>query len=252
VLPILTQIIQDNQAKTKLLRFVSSDDPFVAVELSRLFWLHFSSPEVLFCYIKHAMYKPMQRSEDLTDYNNHLNLVQMELEQLLKPLDEFTLVVALSQGLRGEFKTAAQLLSIGVVDAITLDDAVQHMQDSMLIVTALAETPISAFLANATPVLASQAITQNAIVAQLSTLIAQMKSLDEYVVAVAASSSRPSRGGDHREPIICSYCDKLGHTESDCYTRQRDEKCKAEVGASNDKVVVPALVCPPAHAAGVP
>jgi hypothetical protein len=44
VMSMLTKIIQDNQAKTKLLRFVSIDDPFVAVELSRLFWLHFSRP----------------------------------------------------------------------------------------------------------------------------------------------------------------------------------------------------------------
>jgi hypothetical protein len=54
----------------------------------------------------------------------------------------------------------------------------------------------------------SKAITQEAIVAQLSTLTSQMKSLAESVAAVAASSSRLNRGHDGREPIICPYFDR--------------------------------------------
>jgi hypothetical protein len=91
------------------------------------------------------MYLRMQRAEDLTDYENRLNLVRMELEQLMKPPDESTLV-AFIQGLREEFKTAAQLLSTGAVDAFTLDDVVQHVRDSMLIASDPAPQPVLHFL----------------------------------------------------------------------------------------------------------
>jgi hypothetical protein len=177
------------------------------------------------------MYMPMQRAEDLADFENRLNLVRMELEQLHKPPDESTLVVAFIQGLREEFKTAAQLLSTGVVDAFTLDDAVQHVRDSMLIVSTQADVPIFAFHAeaHATPTLAS--VTQDAMATQLSTLAAQVQSLAESVAAVLASSSRSGRGNDNREPIVCTYCDRRGHAEVDCFKRQRDLKRKAEAEA---------------------
>jgi hypothetical protein len=55
------------------------------------------------------MFLRMQRAEDPTEYENRLNLFRMELEQLLKPRDESTLVVAFIQWLSEEFKTAAQL-----------------------------------------------------------------------------------------------------------------------------------------------
>jgi hypothetical protein len=53
------------------------------------------------------MYLKMQRAEN---YENRLNFVRMELEQLLKPLDEYIVVIAFIQGLRQEFKIAAQPL----------------------------------------------------------------------------------------------------------------------------------------------
>jgi hypothetical protein len=154
------------------------------------------------------MYLPMQRAEDLTNFENRLNLVRMELEQLHKPPDESTLVVAFIQGLREEFKTAAQLLSTCVVDAFTLDDVVQHVRDSMLIVSTPADVAISAFLAEAhiTPAPASvTAATQDAMATQLSTLAEQVKSLAESVAAVLASPSRSGRGHDNRDPIVCTY-----------------------------------------------
>jgi hypothetical protein len=62
----------------------------------------------------------------------------MELEQLHEPPDESTLVVAFIKGLRAEFKTAAQLLSTGDVDAFILNDVVEHVRGSMLIASVLA------------------------------------------------------------------------------------------------------------------
>jgi hypothetical protein len=79
------------------------------------------------------MYLKMQLAEDLIDYENRLRFIRMELEHVLKPPDESSRVVAFIQGLREEFKIAAQLLSAGDVDAITLDYAVEHGRDSMLI-----------------------------------------------------------------------------------------------------------------------
>jgi hypothetical protein len=67
----------------------------------------------------------------------------MELEQLVRPPDESTLVVAFIQGLREEFKADAQLLSTGVVDAFTLDDDVQHVRDSLLITLVPPEQHVS-------------------------------------------------------------------------------------------------------------
>jgi hypothetical protein len=175
VLSILTQVIQDNQAKTKLLRFVSSDDPHRGRrDVDGLLAAFLPSPRFRSAILNHAMYLPMHRAKDLTDFENRLNLVRMELEQLHKPLDESTLVVAFIHGLREEFKTAAQFLSTGAVDAFTLDDAVQHVRDSMLIVSTLADVPIFAFPAEAhvTPAPASvTAATQDAMATQLSTLV---------------------------------------------------------------------------------
>jgi hypothetical protein len=102
-----------------------------------------------------AMYLPMRRAEDLTDLENRRNLVRMELEQLQKPLDESTLIVAFIHGLRLEFTTAPQHLSTGVVDAITRDDVMHNVRDSMLIVSTHADVSASAL-----PVAVPAAVTQ--------------------------------------------------------------------------------------------
>eukprot|EP00873_Tetraselmis_striata_P002098 jgi/Tetstr1/422362/TSEL_013202.t1 len=71
---ILNQIVLDKQARTKRLRFTNSTDP---------------------------------TTEDLTDYENRLNLVRMELECMDKAPDESTLIVAFIKGLRDEFRRTA-------------------------------------------------------------------------------------------------------------------------------------------------
>jgi hypothetical protein len=85
------------------------------------------------------MYLKIQRAEDLTNNENRLYLVRMELEQLLKPLDELPLFVAFIQGLLEEFKAVAEFLSTSAVHAATLDDDVQHVCDSMLLASAPTE-----------------------------------------------------------------------------------------------------------------
>jgi hypothetical protein len=246
VLSILSQIILDNQAKTKLLRFLSSDDPQRGRRVvDALLATFLPSPKFRSAILNQAMYRRMQRAEDLTDYDNRLNLARMELEQLMKPPDESTLVVAFIQGLRVEFKTAAQLLSTGTVDAFTLDDVVQHVRDSMLIASAPVEQHVYAFLAEVTRSPSSENVVHDAIVAQLSTLTAQMKSLTDSVAAMVASSSRPSSEGARRHLIRCSYCDKRGHTEAECYQRQHDIKRNTDAVASFENVVVAALAPPP-------
>jgi hypothetical protein len=110
----------------------------------------------------------------------------------------------------------------------------------MLIISTLADVPVSAFPADAMSPPAHALVNREASVTQLSTLTAQMKSLAESVAAVVASSSRPSCRHDGREPIICTYCDKRGHVEVDCYKRQRDLKRKADNGVSPETVVVAA------------
>jgi uncharacterized membrane protein len=114
--------------------------------------------------MNHAMYLPMQRVEDLTSFENRRNLVRVELEQLHKPLDESTLIIAFIQGRREEFKNAAQLLSTGVVDAFTLDDVVQHVRDSMLIVSTQVDVSVSAFPDDSLSPPTHALVTQEAIV----------------------------------------------------------------------------------------
>jgi hypothetical protein len=81
VLSILTQVIHDYQAKTKLIRFVSSDDPHRDRRaVDGLLATFLRSPRLRFAIMNRAIYLPMQRAEDLTDFKNRLNLVRMELE----------------------------------------------------------------------------------------------------------------------------------------------------------------------------
>jgi hypothetical protein len=63
----------------------------------------------------------------------------MELKQLRELFDESTLIVVFIHGLREEFMIDNQLLSTGVVDALTLDDVVQNVRDSMLVVSTPAD-----------------------------------------------------------------------------------------------------------------
>jgi hypothetical protein len=81
VLSTLSQIIQDNQAKTKLLRFVSSADPQRGRRVVDALLADFlPSPRVRTTLLNKAMYLKMQRAEDLTHYyENRFNLVRMEL-----------------------------------------------------------------------------------------------------------------------------------------------------------------------------
>jgi hypothetical protein len=88
VLSILSQISQDNQAKTKLLRSLSSDDPQRGRRaVDALLATFLPSPKSRSAILNHAMYLTMQRAEDMADYENWLNLVRMELEQQMKPPD---------------------------------------------------------------------------------------------------------------------------------------------------------------------
>jgi hypothetical protein len=93
------------------------------------------------------MHLKMQRAKDLASYDNRHNLVRMELEQLLKPPDESTLVVAFIQEQGEKLKTSAHFLSTVVVDAFTLDVVIQNVRDSMLIASAPAEQCVFAFSA---------------------------------------------------------------------------------------------------------
>jgi tetraacyldisaccharide-1-P 4'-kinase len=129
----------------------------------------------------------------------------MELEQLLKPTDESTLIAAFLQGLREELRTAAQLLSMSAVDAFILDDGVQHERNSMLVASASREQHVSAFPADVTQSPSSENVVHNTIVAQLSTLAAQMKSLANSVAAMVASSSRPTSACEHSHLTSSSY-----------------------------------------------
>jgi hypothetical protein len=108
---ILSYIIYDNQATTKTLHFVSNDAPHCGRRaVDGLLVAFLPSPRFLTAILNQAMYLPMQSAEDLTDFENRLNLVQMELEQLRKPPNESSQVLASIQGLREEFKNDAQLL----------------------------------------------------------------------------------------------------------------------------------------------
>jgi hypothetical protein len=191
----------------------------------------------------------MQRAEDLTDYKNRLNLVRMELEQLLKPPDESTRVVAFIQGLCEEFKSVGQLLSTGAVETLTLNVLLHHVCDSMLIPSAQTKRPFSAFLAEVSQSPSSENAVHDAIAAQLSTLTAQMKSLADSVATIVASSSYPSSACEHRHPVICSYWDKRGHNEADSYQRLHDIKRDADAVAST-KTGVAAIEPPPPPIAG--
>jgi hypothetical protein len=91
VVLMLTQIIQDDPARTKLTSFVSSDDPHRGRRVvDGLRTVDLPSPRLRSATPSHAMYLP----SDQTDYENRLNLVRMDLEQLRKPLVESTLLGA--------------------------------------------------------------------------------------------------------------------------------------------------------------
>jgi hypothetical protein len=101
VLSILSQIIQDYQAKIKLLRFVSSDDPQRGRRgLDALLATFRPSQKFRSAILNQVMCLRMQQAEDRTGYENLFNLIRIELEQLLKHPDESTLVVTFIQGLR--------------------------------------------------------------------------------------------------------------------------------------------------------
>jgi hypothetical protein len=128
----------------------------------------------------------------------------------------------------------------------------------MLIASTPTDVPISAFPAeaHATPPL-DESVTQDAIVAELYTLTAQVKFLAESVTTVVASSSRPNRGNDGRVPIVCAYCDNRGHIESHCFKRQCDLKPKTEAETLTVTVILATSVpfaptSPSPPAAGVP
>jgi hypothetical protein len=105
---MLTQVIHDRQAKTKLLMFVSSTELHRGRRaVDALLASFLPSPRVRYVVLNQAMHLPMQRVEDLADCENRMGIVRMEIEQLLEPSDESTMVVAFIQGLREEFKTSA-------------------------------------------------------------------------------------------------------------------------------------------------
>jgi hypothetical protein len=87
----------------------------------------------------------------------------------------------------------------------------------MLLVSASTEQHVSAFPVEVTQSRSSQNAIHDAIVAKLSTLAVQMKTLANPVAAIIASSSRPTSTCEHYHPTIYSYCDTRGHTETDCY-----------------------------------
>jgi hypothetical protein len=74
----------------------------------------------------------------------------------------------------------------------------------MLIVDALVDVNVSPFLAEVSPPLPLADVTHDAIVVQLTTLTAHMMSLAESMAAIAASSARPTRGGNGRGIIFCA------------------------------------------------
>jgi hypothetical protein len=169
----------------------------------------------------------------------------MELEQLLKPREESILGVAFIHGLREEFKSAAQLFSIGVVDVHTVADVVRHVRDSMLIVATHADTIVLvivlAFPAGTALTPAHKAVTQDAIVAQLFTLSTQTKFLTESIATVVAIGPRL---GNIVEVMAVTQLSALTatneatHMEADCFTRQRGFKQKADARTPTETVGV--------------
>jgi transcriptional regulator of aromatic amino acid metabolism len=102
---MLTQVMQDNKAKTKLMRFVSSDNPHRGRRaVDNLLAAFLLATRLRCAVLNHAMHMLMHRSGDLNDFYNRLNLVSIELEQLRKPYDESTLVAAFIQGLGEDLK----------------------------------------------------------------------------------------------------------------------------------------------------
>jgi hypothetical protein len=150
----------------------------------------------------------MQSVEDLTYYDNRLNLVRMEMEQLLNPLRLWR-----SCKVSVTTSTTVHFLSTGVVDVVTLDDVIQHDRDFMLIALGRVDALIAVFRADVDsppPLPSSDIVQHGAVITQLTTLTAQMKALADSVAALAATSRRP-RPNDLREIIVCSYVDKRGH-----------------------------------------
>jgi hypothetical protein len=89
----------------------------------------------------------------------------------------------------------------------------------MLIVSTPADVHVSAFPGETHATPTRESVTQDAIATQLSTLTTQVKSLAKSMAAVVAYSARSNRGNTGRELIMCTYCDKRGHTKADCFKR---------------------------------
>eukprot|EP00873_Tetraselmis_striata_P004135 jgi/Tetstr1/424399/TSEL_014958.t1 len=107
---ILNQIVLDKQARTKRLRFTNSADPVRGRKaIDALPATFLQPPRFRAQTCNEALCMRMKTTEDLTDYENRLNLVRMELEWMDKAPDESTLIVAFIEGLRDEFRTAAQV-----------------------------------------------------------------------------------------------------------------------------------------------
>jgi hypothetical protein len=78
-----------------------------------------------------------------------------------------------------------------------------------------------------------------------------MKALADYVATLAATYGRP-RPNDQWGIIVCSYYDKRGHAEVECFNRQRHKKRKVDALAPPETFVVAATDVAPLPKPGVP